>query len=270
MNDEDQSTLPIDSATSSHASLPENSWSPDASRLEALAEFAAGAGHEINNPLATILGRVQLLLPGESHPDRRKHLETIMSQTLRIRDMIGDLMLFARPPAPQRAMVDLKQLVEAVCLKQKPEIQIAGCELEFTSELVETTTGSHNKSGEFQAYFDRHQLSIVVAELLRNARQAMKENGGIVRVHLSRITDGDLPQLQLIVTDTGRGFSALDQRHAFDPFYSGRQAGRGIGFGLCKVWQIVRQHHGTIAIDSQPEGPTSITITIPVEGPTKP
>ncbi|WP_196349449.1 sensor histidine kinase [Planctopirus limnophila] len=269
MNDEDQPTLPIDTATSSNASLSENSWSPDASRLEALAEFAAGAGHEINNPLATILGRVQLLLPGESHPDRRKHLETIMSQTLRIRDMIGDLMLFARPPAPQRALVDVKQLVETVCLKQKPEIQIAGCELEFTSELLETTPEGHSETGKFLAFIDRHQLSIVVAELLRNARQAMKENGGVIRVYLSRITDG-LPQLQLIVADTGRGFSALDQQHAFDPFYSGRQAGRGIGFGLCKVWQIVRQHHGTIAIDSQPEGPTSITITIPVEEPMEP
>ncbi|QDV31372.1 Sporulation kinase D [Planctopirus ephydatiae] len=262
MNDEDQPTLPIDTATSSNASLSENSWSPDASRLEALAEFAAGAGHEINNPLATILGRVQLLLPGESHPDRRKHLETIMSQTLRIRDMIGDLMLFARPPAPQRAMVDLKQLVEEVCRKQKSEIQLAGCELEFSCETCQTTAHQPIEPVRFEASVDRHQWAIVVAELLRNARQAMKENGGVVSVRLLRIAEAT-PRIALTITDPGRGFSAIDQQHAFDPFYSGREAGRGIGFGLCKVWQIVRQHEGTIVIQSQPQGPTTVTVTVP-------
>ena len=70
-------------------------------KLEALAEFAAGAGHEINNPAATIVGRVELLLKGETNPERRQALLTIGAQALRIRDMIGDLMLFARPPRPE-------------------------------------------------------------------------------------------------------------------------------------------------------------------------
>ena len=67
-------------------------------KLEALAEFAAGAGHEINNPVATIVGRAELLLKGETNPERRQALLTIGAQALRIRDMIGDLMVFARPP----------------------------------------------------------------------------------------------------------------------------------------------------------------------------
>src|SRR5258708_12572049 len=69
-------------------------------KLRALAEFAAGAGHEINNPVATIVGYAQQLLAGETDPDRRHALATIGAQAYRIRDMIGDIMLFARPPGP--------------------------------------------------------------------------------------------------------------------------------------------------------------------------
>ncbi len=71
-------------------------------KLEAMAEFAAGAGHEINNPVATIAGRAALLLKSESDPERRRALETIGGQAYRIRDMIGDAMTFARPPEPRR------------------------------------------------------------------------------------------------------------------------------------------------------------------------
>lgn len=237
-------------------------WSPDPERMEALAEFAAGAGHEINNPLATILGRVQLLLPGEDNPERRRHLETIIAQTLRIRDMIGDLMLFARPPAPQKSTVDLRKLVEQVAQKQRTEIELAGCLVDFQFDHTEFLDSDDDEARGYQADIDRHQISIVVAELLRNARQAMKEHGGTIHVHLSRLEESP-PRFQLTVTDPGRGFSAADQKHAFDPFYSGRQAGRGIGFGLCKAWQIVRQHAGTIDITSTPGGPTILRVTLP-------
>ena len=81
-------------------------------KLEALAEFAAGAGHEINNPVATIVGRAELLLKGETNPERRQALLTIGAQALRIRDMIGDLMLFARPPKPELQSLNL---VEVLC-----------------------------------------------------------------------------------------------------------------------------------------------------------
>ena len=80
-------------------------------KLEALAEFAAGAGHEINNPVATIAGRAELLLRNETQPERRQALLTIGAQALRIRDMIGDLMLFARPPKPEPQLLNLAQVV---------------------------------------------------------------------------------------------------------------------------------------------------------------
>src|SRR2546425_8106692 len=86
-------------------------------KLAALAEFAAGAGHEINNPVATIVGRAELLLKDETNPERRQALLTIGAQALRVRDMIGDLMLFARPPKPEPQSLDLDEVVEDVLRK---------------------------------------------------------------------------------------------------------------------------------------------------------
>src|SRR5882724_357569 len=80
-------------------------------KLRALAEFAAGAGHEINNPVATIAGYAQQLLADETDPDRRHALATIGAQAYRIRDMIGDVMLFARPPQPRPEQIDLTAAV---------------------------------------------------------------------------------------------------------------------------------------------------------------
>jgi signal transduction histidine kinase len=72
-------------------------------KLEALAEFAAGAGHEINNPLTVISGRAQLLLREETNPERRHALALINAQAMRVYEMIADMMLFARPPRPELA-----------------------------------------------------------------------------------------------------------------------------------------------------------------------
>src|SRR5688572_22062713 len=87
-------------------------------KLEALAEFAAGAGHEMNNPLAVICGRAQLLLDGERDPRRRRELAIIHTQAMRVYEMIADLMLFARPPQPQLSQVDAAE----VCRQALDEI----------------------------------------------------------------------------------------------------------------------------------------------------
>src|SRR4029079_11442318 len=92
-------------------------------KLRALAEFAAGAGHEINNPVATIVGYAQQLLANETDPDRRHALATIGAQAYRIRDMIGDVMLFARPPQPRPEELDLAFVLHEMVSKFADEAQ---------------------------------------------------------------------------------------------------------------------------------------------------
>jgi signal transduction histidine kinase len=210
--------------------------------MEALAEFAAGAGHEINNPLATIIGRAQQLLKDERDPQRRQMLQSIGAQAYRIRDMIGDVMLFGRPPKPELQEVNLSKTVAQVISQLADTLTQSGCQV--ISDIPEN----------MMLHADPAQLSIVISELLRNSQQAVQPNGGAILI--SATETGEWTQFE--VEDRGRGFSEAERIHAFDPFFSGRQAGRGLGFGLPKCWQIIRQHGGRIEIESPEEGPTIV------------
>lgn len=201
--------------------------------MEAMAEFAAGAGHEINNPLGSIIGQAQRLLKQEQSADRRQSLATIGSQAWRIRDMIGDTMLFARPPQPAFDTCDLVPLTKRI---------VDDCNSEFsgggnwvTLETLEDTLCT---------FADTAQIGTLISHLVRNACQAVQETPGPqVRVALSRVSAS---AISVTVSDTGREIPEHILKHLFDPFYSGRQAGRGLGFGLCHCWQIVRMHNGVL------------------------
>lgn len=218
-------------------------FEPDAGRLAALAEFAAGAGHEINNPLATIVGRVQQLLRDETDPARRQALVTIGAQAYRVRDMIGDVMLFARPPAPCPEVCRLDELLPDVLQQWQGREGRPG---------VTVVTGS---TAGMVLRVDPVQFAVVLQELLRNAAESLPPGGGEIRIESVATEEG----VQIAMKDSGQGFSDEERRQAFDPFYSGRQAGRGLGFGLCKVWRILTGHGGRIAIESAAGGPTTVT-----------
>ena len=222
-------------------------------KLEALAEFAAGAGHEINNPVATIVGRAELLLKGESNPERRQALLTIGAQALRIRDMIGDLMLFARPPKPEPQKLNFVEIVDEVTRK--------------LDEALRAKSLKVARQGDSQVtiHADSVQLRIVISSLLLNSLNASL-NGGIITVECSSCDADSRRYAVLVVHDRGTGLSATEREHLFDPYFSGRQAGRGLGFGLCKCWRIVEQHGGRIDCDSSPENGTTFRVTWPAVG----
>lgn len=219
-------------------------------KLEALAEFAAGAGHEINNPVATIVGRAELLLKDETNPERRQSLLTIGAQALRIRDMIGDLMLFARPPKPEPQSLNLVDVVDDVLRKLDETLRAKSLKvLREVQSLVPIVA-------------DPVQLRIVISNLLLNSVNASAV-GGSISVECSRLEADSRRSAVFAVKDRGVGLSSVERKHLFDPFFSGRQAGRGLGFGLCKCWRIVEQHGGQIDCDSSEDGGTVFRVTWP-------
>jgi signal transduction histidine kinase len=245
-------------------------------KLDSLAQFAAGAGHEINNPLAVIYGRAQLLLAGESDPERRRALLTVGTQAMRIHEMIADLMLFARPPEPRRQVIELAPLAADVLKALSTQASELGVTLRFQPAAKPVS-----------AWADPVQIRVVLVSLLNNSLEALGR-GGTVEVALAsrkrRRTvadslddaggkngspppagsgDGSDEFAVLHVTDDGPGLSDEARRHLFDPFYSGREAGRGLGLGLAKCWRIVTAHGGTIRVRSRPGQGTALTVLLP-------
>jgi signal transduction histidine kinase len=224
-------------------------------KLEALKELAYGAGHEINNPLANIAARAQTLLEDERDPERRRKLVAIHRQAMRAHEMIADLMLFARPPQLEVAEFDLVRAVETVVDELSELAAERGTELR-----VQATKPSLEING------DETQLSVAVAAVVKNSIEAVASNGH-VEVAVRRSAQDSEAGAEVVVRDDGPGISAELRRHLFDPFFSGREAGRGLGFGLSKCWRIVTQHGGSVVVNSVGGAGAEFTIWLPILGP---
>ena len=221
-------------------------------KLESLRQLAYGASHEINNPLANIATRGQTLLREESDPERRRKLATIVSQAFRAHEMISDLMLFARPPAPNATTWDLSSLLHEVKAELSPDAQQQQTEIDMRCRDLLTLTA------------DRTQIGVVLKALVRNSLEAIGEGGSIEVSALMAEPDTNDAFIIVSVRDTGPGIAEATRRHLFDPFFSGREAGRGLGFGLSKSWRIVTDHGGTITVDSSPGQGACFSIRLPV------
>ena len=114
-------------------------------------------------------------------------------------------------------------------------------------------------------FADPVQLRVVISNLLLNSLNASAAGGSISVECSSREVDSRRSAV-LVVHDRGIGLSAIEREHLFDPFFSGRQAGRGLGFGLCKCWRIIERHGGQIDCESSPETGTTFRVTWPAAG----
>jgi two-component system, NtrC family, sensor kinase len=216
-------------------------------KLRALAEFAAGAGHEINNPLAVISGQAQHLLKTEEHLERARALERIIAQCQRIHTLLRDLMLYARPPDPKPRMLSLNRIVADV------QAELAEYALE-RRVVLQIEAGA----AKIRLRADGELLRNALGCLLRNAIEAAPADGWA----RMRLEPADAT-VAVVVEDSGAGLSAHRQEHLFDPFFSSRLAGRGAGLGLSKAWRIAQLHHGALEVQTIPGEPTRFVLTLP-------
>ena len=229
-------------------------------KLDAMKELAYGASHEINNPLANIAARAQTLLRDETHPERRRALEAIHQQSMRAHEMISDLMLFARPPELVYEVFDLRGLLMEIAER-----------LSLVCEQRSIRIQSQLPNDPVQCNGDREQLSVAVTALVTNAIEAIGESGNIcVLLNQTPVSEKSTRRATIEVADTGPGTSEEIRQHMFDPFFSGREAGRGLGFGLSKCWRIVTEHGGEVFANHSENQGASLTIQLPLHRATSP
>ncbi len=217
-------------------------------KLAALAEFAAGAGHEINNPLAVVVGRAQLLLTRSEDPEITRSLQIILDQALRAHRILRDLIFVARPPVLRRRKCRPAEILQ-MCLRGfQGECETRGIRL-----IEEVGESDANMVGDPEA------LNHLAQILLRNAIQATP-NGGKIEVRSSIRDD----ELVWSFSDSGKGITPTEGAHLFDPFFCGRQAGRGLGLGLPRAARFLELAGGHVRWTSNPGHGTAFHVHLPL------
>ncbi|MFM7137910.1 MAG: sensor histidine kinase [Planctomycetota bacterium] len=239
----------LDAALTHHALVTRFEQRVAEARLESLRELAYGAGHEINNPLANIAARAQALLVDEREPERRRRLATIVDQAFRARDMIGGLMLFARPPKPEPTETTTDEVLRPVVESLASRATARAIRLEYTAAPAPVTL-----------FVDPTQVGEAVRMLAVNALEAVDDGG---RVHLEAAGAGGVQRARIVVGDDGPGMDAETAARACDPFFSGRDAGRGIGLGLPKARRLIESSGGSLVIESRPGRGTRCIVELP-------
>lgn len=226
-------------------------------KLEAMAEFAAGAGHEINNPLAVVSGQAQYLLgheeewfTEEGQPQVRKALQTVIAQTRRVHGILRDVMHYARPSAPSFLWTDLPSLLAAVASSQQELASQKRIQLDLRIGLES-----------LEVFIDVEQVRQALTCLLVNAIEAAPADGW-ARITLNH-PEPEAP-IDVLVEDSGPGPNPAQRDHIFEPFFSGRNAGRGRGLGLSIAWRLTRLQGGDVWLArSEPGQPTRFVLRLP-------
>jgi putative nucleotidyltransferase with HDIG domain len=222
----------------------------DAQALSAIAEMAAGAAHELNNPLAVISGRAQLLLQTETDPTKKQILVQIQQRTEDIAGIITDLMAFARPREPQRQLVS-----PAVFLSEAMEKTGAGRQI----RKMETELAGIEDLAE--VFIDKSQIVQAISYLLDNALDSYPGGNGPIRVEGRNCFDENVIEIQ--ISDRGCGMDEATLRQATKPFFSARPAGRKRGMGLAHTQRMLVLNGGSLQLTSQPGKGTTATLRLP-------
>lgn len=217
-------------------------------KLAAIGELAAGVAHEINNPMAIIRGNTELLqLSVPEDAPIREEVDTIFQQVKRVERIVSNLLKFARREQMEAGTVPLNELLHEIVGQIGHQVSLEGIEIvEQYAESVAQVEG------------DADQLRQVFTNLVLNAVQAMPA-GGILSVRTRPLEPERSYEVK--VADTGVGIALENLRQVFNPFYTTKA--NGTGLGLSVSYGIVREHGGLIDVESVPGGGSTFTVVLP-------
>ena len=222
--------------------------------ISMIAAMAAGAAHELNNPLSVISGRAQMLLAGCDDAESARALRIVIEQTERATQLVTDLMHFAKPEPPQPSVQRLGDVLESLCQHWR-----AGSSLRDEQMTLSIADPS------LTVYADAEQLKEMLHAAVANAVEAMKAE--TARLHVNSPSRASDETVRIVIEDNGVGmrYDVLEQ--ALDPFFSSRPAGRGRGLGLSRAYRLAEINGGYLSLESTPDVGTIVTIELPARAP---
>ncbi|HEY0880924.1 MAG TPA: ATP-binding protein [Archangium sp.] len=222
-------------------------------RLAALGEMAAGLAHEIRNPLGAIKGAAQFLDPKQLPNEEGEFVEVIVEEVNRLNGVVSAFLDYSRPLKQSFGPTDLQEVVTRTL---KLIVNDLPAKVTIKEEYAEALP---------RVDADAEQLKQVLINLVQNAVQAMGENGGEIVIRTAkpeRFSDFRAPELvELHVSDNGPGIPADQQLNIFVPFFTTKQKGTGLGLAICQ--RIVKNHGGTISVQSKVGEGSTFTVRLP-------
>jgi len=229
-------------------------------KMISLGKLAASVVHELNNPLTGILNYVRLMikilgrdsLSTEQIQKFQRYLDLMGSEVSRCSDIVSNLLAFSRKPKLEFSEVNINDLLEKSILLSKYKL---------TLQNIRIKTDLYPKIPEVLGDFN--QLQQCLLNLIFNAADAMPDGGNLT---IGSYFFPNKGLVEIKVTDKGRGIAREDLSKIFDPFFSTKKEGKGLGLGLSVVHAIIDRHKGSISAESRPGKGTVFTITLPLKG----
>ena len=225
-------------------------------KMAAVGQLVSGVAHEINNPLTAIMGFADLLLENpELASDTKDHLQVIVHESQRTREIVQNLLSFARQTEPNRQLVNVNQILRRTIALRSYDMSSRGieCSEHFYSKLPEIVA-------------DAHQLQQVFLNILNNACDAVCEGRRHGKIVIT--TEATASSVEVKFSDNGTGINNPDR--IFDPFYTTKDVGKGTGLGLSICCGIVREHCGEILCFNNQDSPgATFVIRLPLVQPAK-
>ncbi|OGS45923.1 MAG: hypothetical protein A2539_05685 [Elusimicrobia bacterium RIFOXYD2_FULL_34_15] len=221
-------------------------------KMAAVGQLAGGVAHEINNPMGVILGFSQIVVKDitEDNP-LYMPLKSIEREAIRCKKLVGDLLIFSRADKTQAEIVNINTVIEdtLMLVEVEAQVRVKGVEIikEYGKDIPQTTT-------------NKNQIQQVIMNLCNNAIDAMPKSGRITIT--TKKTEN---QIEIDISDTGKGMTEEVKKHIFEPFFTTKEVGKGTGLGLSLCYEIVQKHNGTIEVESEIGKGTTFKIKLPIK-----
>ncbi len=220
-------------------------------KLSAIGKFVAGVAHELNNPLAAVLGFAEVLKNATADVKSRQYSETIFKSALRCKRIVQSLLSFARREQSERKLVSLNNLIEMI-------LEIVGYSLR-TGNIELVTKLEPNLP---LVLADTSQIQQVLLNIINNALEAIQAGGQTGRIQVT--TETRAPNIRITIQDNGPGIPREHLRRIFDPFFTTKDVGKGTGLGLSLCYGYIKENGGTITPMSELGKGATFLIELPI------